>query len=424
MNQYEKLILSTLNIKPDQIEKLEVVNEDLKTHLFVTMKKTDMKCPYCNTDHLPSHGFYKKQVKLSKFTNQETRLTLKVHRYKCPNCNKTISDKPNITPPKSSISYLIIMSIFELLKNPETTFRSIARTLGIAESSVIRIFDKYCHLPNSRLPEAICIDEVHAPVSDYNSKFICIFYDFYNHTIYDILPERRKRYLHMYLQRKQKKELDQVRFVVIDMYAPYRDVAYTYFKKAVVCVDSFHVLKNLNESLSNVRIRIMRQYNTDSTEYYLLKKFKYLLHDRKIDLDNKARWNKKLGRYINYRQLLELILSIHPDLENGYHLKEEYTIFNIECTYDQATTRFYEIRDKFIKADIDEFSDFTTSLNNWDCEIINSFLTYKGRRVNTSVAESINSGVKRVLYNSKGIRNPERRKKRIMFAINKNGFLG
>ena len=59
---------------------------------------------------------------------------------------------------------------------------------------------------------------------------------------------------------------------------------------------------------------------------------------------------------------------------------------------------------------------------NWRTEIINSFMIYKGRRVNNGVAESINSKVSRLLFNTRGMRNNQRRRKRIMYAVNQSGF--
>ena len=106
------------------------------------------------------------------------------------------------------------------------------------------------------------------------------------------------------------------------MYFSYKQIAQIYFKKALICVDSFHVIKHLNESLQKVRIRIMNSYDKDSTQYYLLKQWKSLLFDRTIDLDNKGKFNHKLQRFINFRQLLELMLAIHPDLKKVYELNE------------------------------------------------------------------------------------------------------
>ena len=63
----------------------------------------------------------------------------------------------------------------------------------------------------------------------------------------------------------------------MDMWDTYRDVASLFFKNAKICVDSFHVVNLINRAFTQVRIRIMKSYKTDSEEYYLLKKFAWLL---------------------------------------------------------------------------------------------------------------------------------------------------
>ncbi|MBQ7889457.1 MAG: transposase [Erysipelotrichaceae bacterium] len=87
------------------------------------------------------------------------------------------------------------------------------------------------------------------------------------------LPDRKKGYLHHYFQHLQdSSELLNVKYVCMDMYLPYKQISKHYFKKALICVDSFHLIKHLNESLQKVRIRVLRSYDTDSIQYYLLKK--------------------------------------------------------------------------------------------------------------------------------------------------------
>ncbi len=209
----------------------------------------------------------------------------------------------------------------------------------------------------------------------------------------------------------------------MDMHKTYKIIGRLYMKKAVICVDSFHVIKLLNDSLSKLRIRIMKRYNTDSIEYYLLKHWRFLLFDRRIDLDNKARFNKKLNRYINYRQLLDMILSIDPELDMAWHLKERYTTFNATASYETASQQLEDLIRDFVLANIPEFEKFTTAISNWRKEICNSFLKYRDRRVNNGIAEGLNASISTLLFNTRGIRNVERRRKRIMYAVNKTGFM-
>lgn len=124
-------------------------------------------------------------------------------------------------------------------------------------------------------------------------------YDFLKESLVDVTPSRKKNYLYYYLSLIPKEERNNVRFVCIDMYLPYKQAIEFYFKKAVICVDSFHVIKTLNEDLKKVRIRVMKKYDRDSQEYYLLKHFNYLLMDRSVNLDNKPRKYLKRQIYLN-----------------------------------------------------------------------------------------------------------------------------
>ena len=217
---------------------------------------------------------------------------------------------------------------------------------------------------------------------------------------------------------------DNVKFISIDMYQPYKDISKIYFKKAIICADHFHIVKHLDEDLNDVRNRICKKYDPSSLEYYLLKKFKNLLFDRSINLDNKGKFNKRFNRHMNYRDLLDAMLSIDVDLYNAYHLKERYFKFDKMNADDKNLSRTLDelIRD-FTLSNIHEFNEFTTLLTNWRKEILNSFsIMSNGKRINSSVAESMNASVEKVLYTSKGIRNPDRRRKRILYSVNKERF--
>ena len=420
---YESLLISLLNISDRDIVSINSFSSDsAKLSIIVQLSRVSTCCPNCGSISLKSLGYYKKKVKVPNELFDNIDVFFMIPRSLCMDCHHSFSDNRVITPKGSSTSYKLILKVMELLCDPTITFQTAAKLTGLSKPTIIRIFDKYCHIGHIPFPEAICIDEVYTKNSDFDSKYSCIFYDFYNHSIVDVTPSRHKNYLFNYLQKFSKNELDNVKYICIDMYQPYKDVCQLYFKKAIICVDSFHVVKHLNDDLSKLRIRIMNRYDSDSVEYYLLKHWKNLLLDRSINLDNKGKFNKKLNRYINFRQLLELILQIDPQLSTAYHLKERYIQFNASSDFDHAQQQLDILINDFNNSNIPEFSEFVTLLKNWRKEIINSFIFYKGRRLNTSVAESMNSTIARLIYNSKGIRNNERRRKRIIYAINKKSF--
>lgn len=401
----EHILAAHLNLKPSDIQSMESA-EDKDHHpcVYVTLARNPKaECPCDHTHHIHSNGYYSRRIEYFRSSS---------------------SGEFHLAPSGKQISYAAVTRVMEFLKSPHITFKEAAHLTGISVSSAIRIFDEHCHIPRRTFPEAVCIDEVYAPGSEFkDSDYVCVFYDFYERKIIDVLPSRTKNYLHNYFQPFQGTgEFNSVKYLIMDMHMPYKLIGRIYMKKAVICADSFHVIKQLDDSLSKLRIRIMKRYDTDSIEYYLLKHWKFLLFDRTINLDNRDKFNK-LNRYINYRQLLDLILSIDPQLNTAWHLKERYRNFNSSASLENAQSQLENMIKDVINANIPEFKKYMTAISNWRAEIVNSFSQYKGRRVNNGVAESLNAQISTLLFNTRGIRNVERRRKRIVYAINKTGFM-
>ncbi len=426
MNITDQLLLSLLNLKEDDISNIASVNRDnLITYYVALNRPVIRKCPVCGKYSIESNGYYPKKVILTGKPFDTGTVVLKVPRYKCLNCHHSFSLDKHLAPKKSSVSYDVILKLMDLLKDPKMTFQQAAQLTGISPTTAVRIFDKYCHIQSPAFPEVLCIDEIYTKNSDFKAKYSCIFYDFYRYKIIDVLPSRQKDYLHHYFQPIQSSgKLLSVKYVCIDMHYTYKVIASIYFKKATICVDSFHVVQLLNNCLSDLRIRLMKTYPSSSIEYYLLKRWKNLLFKTEpLDPNIKKKYNKVIGKYMNYYDLLEMMLDISVELRKAHELWYKYICFNRESTHDQAKEKFDEIYKEFVYANINEFAPFITALANWKKEIINSFIVYKGRRINSSTAESMNAQIATLLYNTRGIRNSARRKKRIMYCINKEGFV-
>ena len=408
-----------LNTKRSDIESIDSID----SKLFITLKRKEFNCPKCNR-RLNLNGYFTRQIIIPNKAFEGIKVYLKARRYRCYKCNVNISDINHMSPVNKKISYASIISIMELLKSPKITFKEVSNILGIPLTSVIRVFDNHCHIPRKTLPEVMCIDEVYTKNSDYKSKYSCIFYDFGKHNVVDVLPSRKKDYLRYYMKYIPLEERNNVKYVCIDMYETYRSIAKHYFKKAIICVDSFHVVRHLNDDLNKLRIRYMKLYsdNPASNEYYLLNKFKFLLLDRSVKLDGEKKLNRKLDMYLNYGDILRLILSINEEIRKAYELKEKYILFNSKMNLDEARDNYDVLLNDFISANIYEYAEFITLLKNRKEEIINSFTTIKGRRINNGIAESINQNIAAIIYNTKGIRDNIRRRKRIMYSINKDGF--
>ena len=196
-HDYEKLITSVLNMSTSEIENVSVCESRNNPEIYITIKKKDnLVCPYCSAGRYTSHGFYKKKLIVDNDFIVNEKVTLNVRRYVCNSCGKTFSDSAHLCPKGRKVSYKMIFRIMELLKSPKMTFKGVSELTGVPAQTVVRIFDRHTHIPRVPFPEALCIDEVYTKVNDFkNSKYSCIFYDFYDQKILDVTPCRRKHFL-------------------------------------------------------------------------------------------------------------------------------------------------------------------------------------------------------------------------------------
>ena len=84
--------------------------------------------------------------------------------------------------------------------------------------------------------------------------------------------------------------------------------------------------------MNEVRIKVMKGYkdNKASDEYYLLKKFNWLLfknpededkYGRLFDVERERKYNSHFKSYMNYYDLRKKLLEINNDLTICYSLK-------------------------------------------------------------------------------------------------------
>lgn len=86
-----------------------------------------------------------------------------------------------------------------------------------------------------------------------------------SNTLLDLLDARRKNVLEEYFIHIPIKERLNVQYVNIDMWQTYVDIAERYLPNARICVDSFHVIKHLNDAMDKIRLHIQKNSLTKKT---------------------------------------------------------------------------------------------------------------------------------------------------------------
>lgn len=414
----ENIITNILNLDERDIEKLETYQVGDVLYIDLVLKRKDIPCPACGSHSIKVKEYKAKEIKHSIFQFKKCVILYHARRYVCVECGKTFYEDNPFSKPGSIISNLTILNVLTELKETNSTFSSVARHNSLSLTKVQTIFDSYVDIPRQPLTEILCIDEVYTETS-INNKYSCLILDFKTHRLLDIIKDRKKYTLLDYFEKIPKAEREKVEYIIMDMYETYRTVARRRLPNAKIAVDSFHVIKNYTELVDSVRKRIMKKYKKKDKEYYLLKKFNWLLL---IDepKENERRFNRRLNRYINYPELLECLLSISDELRKVYELKSEYLYINRDCTFENIE-RYLDAHLQTMKeSSIPEVLRFRKTMNKWYEEIVTSFIVIDGRRLSNGIMESRNGIAKKVKNNANGYTNHKRYRNRCLYVMNKD----
>lgn len=424
---YENFITNLLNIKPSDLSSISTATKsDGSIIINIKLLPKPIVCPYCSGKVI-IQGYYKRKLTHSTFANRNCYIVYNQRRYRCSYCNVTFNENNPFSNPRDTITYETKLNILNDLKHPEATYTSIAQKYNTSTNNIIRIFDKHVDIPRKKLPAVLSIDEHYFPSSDYNAKYCCLLMDFVTGEIIDVIPDRKKNFLSNYFSSIKRdtfdhttktSELDNVEYISIDMYENFRDVAKTYFPKAKICADSFHVIKHLTDDFRKIR-NSCRNSTENPILKYLLSKFRKVCdHRYQKLLDNEPKYNKRLGEYINYRGIRDILFRNLPVLKTAFELKEFYIALNSQTSLETAPIKIAEAIRIFADCGIEEYEEFHTLLVNWREEIINSFTVIEGKRINNSYIESKNRIVARLIYNANGFTNFNRTRNRILYCLN------
>jgi len=377
---------------------------------IVLNKQNNIHCVNCGSTDVITKDYYTKSITHSVTTDKPCILKYKARRYVCKDCGTTFYEYNPFCQKDDKLSYLTEALILDKLHSHTATYSSVSRELNISIQTVINTFDKYVYPSRVKLPSIICIDEIYTNKLT-NRKYSCIMMDFETGKLIDVLPTRLKLELADRLGKIDKKERENVKYVVIDMWDPYNDVAKKVFYNAKVAVDSFHVITHLITAIDLIRLEVMRNYGKRHSKlenapmyYYMLKKFHYFftknfdnIYSGPIKVNKmKTKWDKyEIRKYLFY---------IDDILMKAYELKEQYQEFNKTANYDKCEEKLNELINKFINFPHEAYNTFGNLLKHWKEQIINSFIRINGTRLSNGKMEGLNSRLKCLIKNANGFK--------------------
>ena len=287
------------------------------------LKSNHCACPHCNSKNIVKNGSRIRKVRYIPYQNYNIELELTVQRYICKDCKKTFSPSTNIVSNNSSISNNLKYTIaLELQKNISLT--SIAKRYNISVSSVQRIMDTcYSNFKVNRehLPETICIDEFKS-VKNIDGAMSFVFADFQSKSIIDIVEDRRLRSLTEYFSRFSLEAKNNVKYICMDMYAPYISLVKSIFPNGEIVLDKFHIVNLINRAFNQTRIYIMNSIQDPSLKRKL-KRFWKLLLKYYPDLCEIKYYCQSFKYKLSSKDKVDHLLDKIPELEINFNIYQD-----------------------------------------------------------------------------------------------------
>ena len=423
----DNIIVKKLGIITDVIdlEKSYMSYDSTTCYNIIEMYLKKEKCVYCEvcgSNEIITRGTKCSEVKTA--TEDMYNIIVRIHRrqYKCA-CGRTFLQYNPLSPSSKKITPIMDVHILNVLRDKTKTYSAVAKEFGVSTTYVVNLFDYKVDLKRLTLPQVLCIDEVYAKKLTKHS-YCCVLYAPQWKKIVDIINTRHKLNLIDYFSRISLEEKANVKFISMDLWDSYRDMAKLCFPKAKISADPFHVVKNLTLAFQKIRIQVMNKYEklkySGDNYYWLYKKFwKFLIMDLSRIESTPIKVTKS-GMYMTKYQIIDCMLTLSDKLKVAYELKEEYRNFVATATIEIAEHELNKLIIKFKEAHISEYANFIKIMSDWHDEIINSFYRINGHKITNGPMERINRDIKTIFGISFGSSNFTRVRNRVIFCINED----
>lgn len=385
---YKDFTTKLLGLKGLIITSLEENEAVLNIHAQTEAK--EHKCPCCGYATKYVYDYRIQRIRDLRMRGKPTVILLRKRRYVCKDCGKRFLERYEFLPRYHRMTRRVYENIINSLRE-NYSMKAVAKQYNVSSNTVSRVFD-IVNYTIYKLPTVLSFDEFKG--NSGGEKYHAILTDPHKRKVLEILPTREQSHLFDYF--RAKKDKSNVKFVVMDMWQPFYNVAKHCFPNAKIIVDKYHYVRQVYWALDRVRKRVQKQF--------AMEKRKYFKHSRKLLFAEYGKLSEES------RCAVRLMLSQHDDLHTAWQLKELFIEFR--CCKDSVAGRKV-LREWVLTAQesgLSEFREATTAFLNWFAEILNS-LDYP---YTNGFTEGTNNRIKVIKRNAYGYRNFARFRNRIL----------
>lgn len=357
-------------------------------HFWCAHRKEIALCTHCGSLSTKVHQEEHRCIRHLDVWGKKTFLHFLSRRFKCEDCGRTFTEELPFVDSHRRQSTAFEMHVYQACLGGNC--KAVAVREGLSHSTVKEIFNRLAALKKSSsvvdTTRVLGIDEI--SLKKRHKQFVLVISDITRKCILAVLPDREKKTLENWIETLSPRRRKAIRFVSIDMWRPYYQAARSKLPHAKVVVDRFHVMKQLNSRLTQLRTNYQRQCSPEIQK--VLKGSRWILVRNRSELSSEQ------------EDQLDKILDSCPDLRTLYLLKEEFrTIFEKTKCREKAA-RFLDAW--ILKAERTGnkyLAKFVATLRNWRNQILNYFM----ERITNGFVEGINNALRVTIRVAFGYRN-------------------
>lgn len=348
-------IKNLLNLKEVIVKNVKNLKDSVE--VYIELPVCEQICPHCSTKTSYIHDYYTQPVKDIPIYFKPTTLIFKKPRYECKNCGKTFYPKNEIVNKYARKTSRLTGYIVNELRNLVAA-SDISKKVKVSPSFISKLLP-FLAVTNTKLPKVLCIDEFKGNAGNYKYQVALINGE--THEVVDIIKCRHKHVLCDYFKKFPKEQLDNVKYLVTDLWETYKDISMTYFRKAKIVADHFHWARYACNAVNEIRIEVQKKLPD--------KERKYFKHSRKLLLSRRC----KIKNEEQLEQLEYMLINYSENLRIAYREKE-YLLDIIHSTESSGIRKqqFNEWVKRNLESSVSQLRDCAKTYQHWSIEIKNS----------------------------------------------------
>ena len=345
-------------------------------------------CSTCDTVSAQVHDRKERWVRDVPWAGKRCALVIPARRFKCARCRRPFTERLEAVAPLARYTRRYEHYLFEQCRG--TTIQAVHRREGLGYKAVEGVYYRLAaHAHRAPVPTEVRrlgIDEI--ALKKGHGQYVLVLSDLDHGRVIAVLPERTKEALEAYLATWTADQRAAITDVALDLWEPYHLAVRACLPNAQITADRFHVMKNLNDRVTEARRTIQR--SAPEEEKAQLKGCRWLLVKNADDLTAEE------------QAKLEAMFAVSPALQRLHALKEAFrtvceTAPDRITAQEQLTAWVQEVE----QSGLSGLTQFVTTLHNWWAVILNYFAAH----LSSGMVEGLNNKLKLIKRLGYGYRN-------------------